>query len=305
MTESAIAFREYHTAEPILRVENVSKSFGDKLVLRDVNFEIRDVVRPGMQQGQVWSFLGKSGAGKTTLAKIIAGIEAPTTGEILVQPENRPVKRGEVGFVFQNYISFPHLTVEKNLLVAAYQGTFREHADIHKPQDLPRRLYTYFFARKVLWEKVEQYLDMFGMRDHLDQYPSELSGGQQQRLAILMQLLCSSRYIVLDEPFSGQDPEMKQRACEMLIKIAQLDELETLLVITHDIDSALWISDTLLLVGREPDPANPGKPLPGSTVYKPYSLAERGLAWQDASICRTKEFSELLQEVKYDWFPKM
>jgi ABC-type nitrate/sulfonate/bicarbonate transport system ATPase subunit len=304
--EREIIPHEYEIGPPILRVENVSHAYGEKLVLRDVNFEIPNIMRrkDGIEQGQVWSFLGLSGAGKTTLANIIAGLIQPTAGQVLIQPENRSVRPGEVGFVFQNYIAFPHLTVHQNLLVAAYQGLWREHANIRNLKDLPQRLYSWIFAKKVFKEQVEQYLDMVQLREHLDKYPYELSGGQKQRMAVLMQVLCSSRYIVLDEPFSGQDPVRKQKTCEMLIKVSQLNELQTLFVITHDIDPALWVSDTLLVIGREKDP-DTQEWKPGNTVFRPVSLAERGLAWQDFSICTSRAFTELSHEIKYEWFPKM
>ncbi len=296
--------KEYIADETILSVINVSKEFDGKVILRDVNFEVKNIKRPDITQGQIWSILGKSGAGKTTMAKIIAGLLQPTTGEILINDEKRPIKKGEVGFVFQDYISFDHLTVLNNLLLAAYQGIFREHAEKGGIKNLARRFNAWFFNKKILKEKVDQYLEIFKLKEHLDKYPCQLSGGQKQRLAILMQALCSSQFIVLDEPFSGQDPEMKQKACETIIKVGQINELETLLIITHDIECAVWVSDTLLPLGVEKDPETKIDK-PGSTVFKPFDLAERGLAWQDASVCRTKEFVELVQEIKYHWFPNM
>jgi ABC-type nitrate/sulfonate/bicarbonate transport system ATPase subunit len=214
------------------------------------------------------------------------------------------MKEGEVGFVFQNYIVFEHLTVEENLLLSAYQGMFREHAGEGHFKNMWDRLKTWLLNKKVLREKVDQYLDHFQLREHLGKNPCQLSGGQRQRLAILSQVLCSSRVFILDEPFSGQDPIMKQECCETLIKVGQLDEFETLLIITHDIECAIWVSDTLLPLGREKDTASK-KFTPGSTVFKPFNLADRGLAWQDASICRTSEFADLVSEIKYEWFPNM
>lgn len=295
----------YAIGEPVLQVKNLSKRFGDNQVLRDINFEIRDVIRriEGIEQGQVWSILGRSGRGKTTMARIIAGLRQPTTGDILINSDARPVKRGEVGFVFQDYRVFNHLTVLGNLLFAAYQGMTREHADEKILVNLRRRFNLWHFGQKSLRDKVDQYLDLFGLEGNLGQYPCELSGGQKQRLAIFRQVLCSSQFIVLDEPFSGQDPVMKQNACEMIIKVSRMGELKTLIIITHDVRSAVWVSDTLLPLGLERDET--GKLKPGSTVFKPCDLAAKGLAWQDASICRTPEFNELVQEIEFEWFPNM
>ncbi len=283
----------------MLAVNNVSKVFGKHAVLRDVNFEIPNIHREGMEQGQVWSILGGSGKGKTTLCKIIAGLIEPTTGEVRVGKDNRPIEPGEVGFVFQNYLGFDHLTVRDYMTLSAYQGVY---GPLHL-KDIMKRQWAWWAKRGEFWDRASYYIDMFQLTEHVDKYLSELSGGQQQRAAIVSQILCSSRYIVFDEPFSSQDPEKKHKACKTLIKVAQLDEKQTLLVITHDIRGAVWVSDTLLPLGVEKD--GEGREKPGSTVFQPYSLAERGLAWRDESILRTPEFNELVQEIEFEWFPNM
>jgi ABC-type nitrate/sulfonate/bicarbonate transport system ATPase subunit len=302
----------YTEAEIVLQVKDLNKSFDSKVVLRDVNFTVRNIQRleARIEQGQVTSIIGRSGGGKTTMAKIIAGLIEPTSGQVLVGDSNpRPLKQGEVGFVFQNYMVFDHLTVYGNLLLSAYQGMFRENAEVtfSNPAGMFKhvwtRLHTWLFDKKAIRERVDPYLEMFRLSEHVEKYPSQLSGGQRQRLAILMQVLCSCQFIVLDEPFTGQDPVMKQMACETLIKVSQLDEYKTLLVITHDIESAIFISDTVLMLGVEK--GLDGKPKPGTTLFEPIDLAKRGLAWQDASILRTPEFNELAQQIKYDFLPNM
>lgn len=295
----------YTVGETILEVEGVNKSFGDKVVLRDVNFTIPDIIRPNMTQGQVFAILGKSGRGKTTLARIIGGLLPPTSGKILMGKERTAVRPGEVGFVFQNHITLEHLSVHSYLMVSAYLGIYREESDgPFRPTQVAKRLLAWILERKELRERVDHFLDMFDLRQHVDKYPCELSGGQHQRLAILSQVLCSSKFIIFDEPFSGQDPEMKRKACEALIKTAQLDEFQTLGIITHDISCAVWVADKLLFMGKETDP-DTHEVRPGSTVYKPYDLAEQGLAWQGAEILRTKEFRDLVDEIEYSWFPNM
>jgi ABC-type sugar transport system ATPase subunit len=295
----------YTVGDTILEVVGVNKAFNGNVVLRDVNFEIPDVVRPGVVQGQVFAILGKSGRGKTTLARIIAGLLEPTSGEIRMGSARNPVRPGEVGFVFQNYMTLEHLTVFSYLMVSAYLGVYREESDgPFNPGKVAKRLLAWILQRKELKDRVEKYLDMFDLRQHVDKYPCELSGGQRQRLAILSQVLCSSKFIIFDEPFSGQDPEMKRKACEALIKTAQLDEFQTLGIITHDIACAVWVADKLLFMGKESDPATQ-EVKPGSTVFKPYDLAAQGLAWQGSEILRTKEFRDLVDEIEYSWFPNM
>lgn len=329
----------YKVGETILRISDLSKDFNGKIILRDVNFEVKDLVREGMNQGQIVSIIGRSGGGKTTMAKIIAGILKPTTGTVLVcNGHERPLKRGEVGFVFQDSIVFDHLTVYDNLLLAAYQGMTREHAEDGATIHFFRRQYTWLsaktyklrncsmqrkgdgiiarflrrslaallknhYTKHILWEKVDECMAEFDLAEHADKNPNQLSGGQKQRLATAMQVLCSNQFIVFDEPFSGQDPERKRKACEVIKKLAQKDEYKTLFIITHDIRSALWVSDMIIILGRERDDSGAFKP--GSTVFEPVDIAKRQLAWRDASILRDPEFQKLADEIEFDWMPNM
>src|SRR4051812_10270150 len=104
--------------ETLLKVEGVSKTLGGSLILKDVNLEIRNIVRPGYTQGQVVGLLGPSGVGKTCLFRILAGLDQPDCGSVLVEEEGIPVKRGMVGVVAQNYPLFAHRTILGNLTVA-------------------------------------------------------------------------------------------------------------------------------------------------------------------------------------------
>lgn len=309
---SSLAPKPFTLDGQVCEVRNVSQIFRDqqtgepRLILRDVNFAVPNIRREsaGVTQGQVWSILGLSGRGKTTLGRILAALDKPTTGEVLLNDTKVPVRPGEVGFVFQDFIAFDDLTVRGNLMYAAYQGLHREHAEDRSLGSSLRRLRSWYFRRGEISERALQYVGEFSLEKELSQYPHQLSGGQRQRLAILMQVLCSSRFIVLDEPFSGQDPLNRLAGCELVKKVALLDEEQTLFVITHDVDCAVYVSDTLLPLGYEKDP-DTGKFKPGATTYQPYSLAERGLAWQDPSLLRDPRFMGLVQEIKYDWYPNM
>jgi ABC-type multidrug transport system ATPase subunit len=303
---NALNTQKYSVGKPILQVSGVNQVFDGRIILRDVTFQIDNIIRPDVKQGQVFAILGRSGAGKTTLANIISGLLKPTSGEVLINEEATLVRQGEVGLVYQNYFGYDDKTVEQSLFLAAYQGMFHEDA-VHTLKDIPKRfkaIWISIFNKKILREKVDTYLDMFDLREHLKKYPSQLSGGQTQRLAILMQILCSSRYIILDEPFSGQDPENKKEICTVIENTALLDEFQTLGIITHDIGQGIRVSDKLLIMGREVDQET-HKKKPGNTVFEPYDLAKHGLAWQGEEVCRTKEFMELVDEITYEWFPNL
>jgi polar amino acid transport system ATP-binding protein/sulfate transport system ATP-binding protein len=258
----------YALNETILKVENVSWKKGDNVILRDINAEIRNITRPNTTTGQVVGFLGLSGTGKTSLFRLIAGLEAPTTGTITLH--GKPVKAGDVGVVQQSYPLFPHLTVFDNLLLAA------------KRQDV-----------KTAKERVWAFLKEFSLEDKASFYPARLSGGQRQRCAIGQQVLNSEHFLLLDEPFSGLDLLMEEKTCELLSKVAHRSDLNTVIVITHDITAAATIADHLWVLGKEQ-----GKP--GARIVREYNLIERGLCWQPG-IAVSPRLTEFVREVKEDF----
>lgn len=265
---------EYEQKEMILKAEHVSVALGGVPVLRDVNLEIRDIVRPGTIAGQVVGLLGPSGIGKTTLFRILAGLDAPDSGQVLLGEEKTPVERGMVGVVAQNYPLFGNRTVLGNLMVAGRQaGLSREQAR----------------------EKAMDYLKRFCMEDKTRHYPPQLSGGQRQRVAIAQQFMCSEHLLLLDEPFSGLDPMAIDRVAELLNEVACMHELNTIIVVTHDIAAALEVADTIWLMGRDRD--KEGKMIPGARIQESYNLIERGLAWRDG-VATTPEFMLTMREIR-------
>src|SRR6266436_9802829 len=247
--------------ETLLKIDHISLSYDEKVILRDVNAEIRDIVREGRTQGQVVGFLGPSGIGKTQLFRIIAGLNKPTSGRVTLNGENRPVQAGEVGVVAQDYPLFEHRTVMSNLLLAASQ----------QEKD-----------SKAAHDKVVQYLNDFELLDKARLYPLQLSGGQRQRCAIIQQILCSDHFLLMDEPFSGLDLLMLEKTSALIGKVANMHELNTIIVVTHDITAAAAVSDHLWLMGRDHD--SKGNPLPGSHIVETYNLIERDLCWHPQII---------------------
>jgi ABC-type nitrate/sulfonate/bicarbonate transport system ATPase subunit len=260
--------------DTLLKVDHVSLSYGDKTLLRDVNAEIRDIVRPDCTQGQVVGFLGPSGIGKTQLFRIIAGLNQPTSGRVLVNSTLTPVKAGMVGVVAQNYPLFENRTIFSNLILAAKQ--------IEKTSDTAH-------------EKVLKYLKRLDMLDCSQLYPAQISGGQRQRIAIAQQLLCSEHFLLMDEPFSGLDLVMEAKVCELINEIACLDELNTIIVVTHDVTAAATVADHLWLMGRDRDAS--GNVIPGARIQETYDLIERDLCWHPG-ITNSSKFLDFVREVK-------
>ncbi|HEX8236471.1 MAG TPA: ABC transporter ATP-binding protein [Abditibacteriaceae bacterium] len=271
---------EYEYRETLLKVENVCVAFDGVPVLRDVNIEIKNLHRPGMTQGQVVGLLGPSGIGKTTLFRVLAGLDQPDSGRVLVTGEQKPVERGMVGVVAQNYPLFAHRTVTGNLQVAGRQAGLSSTQSRDKANNLLQR---------------------FGIQEHGSKYPTQLSGGQRQRVAIAQQFMCSEGFLLMDEPFSGLDLLAQERVIHFIEEMAALDELETFILVTHDISAAIEVADTLWIMGRDRDEG--GQIIPGARIQATYDLIERGLCYQE-NISTMPEYLELRREIR-DLFSRL
>jgi len=250
-------------------------SFHNEPILRDINAQVLDVTRPNMTQGQIVGFYGRSGIGKSVLCRIMAGLIAPTAGTVEVGLAQQAVAPGMVGFVQQRYPLFDHRTLLDNLLVAA------------------ERKYAPAEAR----QHVETYLERFCLAPHRRKYPALLSGGQRQRAAIAQQLLCSDHLILLDEPFSGLDVAMIDEVKKIIVEVTTMDELNTVVIVSHDLVTTTALADRLWLLGYERDAA--GLPVPGATIspLHQYNLAEMGLAWHE-NVEAEPEFAQFVEHIK-------
>lgn len=289
------ALYPYSYGDTLLKVENVSLSAsadghrllekeepGSHPILKGVVAEIKKIVRPGQVQGQVVGFIGPSGIGKTQLFRIIAGLNPPTSGRVTINGFDRPVQAGEVGVVAQDYQLLNNRTVMGNLLKAASK----------KEKDA-----------KVAHDKIMAYLEEFELANKSKLYPVQLSGGQRQRIAIIQQILCSEHYLLMDEPFSGLDIKVEDKVIQLILKVANMDDLNTVIVVTHDVSAAASVSDHIWALGRDFD--DQGNPLPGSHIKFTYDLIERGLCWEQWQGSQTQlrpAMMEFLRELKSDFY---
>lgn len=262
----------YTLEKTILKIENISYEIDGKLILRDINLEIKDIVRPGKVTGQTLSIIGPSGVGKSSLLGLLSGLSNPTTGKIFIGdgPTQKHIAVGDVGVVAQNYPLFDFLTVWKNLDLVA--------------------------LNKEKKDKIVFYLEEFGMIDHKEKYPAQLSGGQRQRVAIIQQLLSSENFILMDEPFSGLDPIAKDNVCNMIQQVADIDENNTIIVVTHDITSAVAISEYIWVMGFDYDPETKQR-IPGARIKYVENLMDKGLAWKE-NLTETPEFFSFVKGLR-------
>ncbi len=243
-----------------------------KPVLYNLDWEIRDLIHPDQVTGQIVCLLGSSGSGKSTLLNLLAGHLRPRYGTVEVMghasKQLTTTLKGEVGVVYQNYALFEHLTVYQNLVLGARQGA------VQRDWKEPLRSW---FSRKAreaspFHQAAVAMAREFGLEQQLSQYPAQLSGGQRQRVAIAQQLLFQRQILILDEPFSGLDHLAKMRAIQAIQTAAHLSESNTLIIITHDIEAAVRVGDTICLLGP-----NEGED-PGASIRLTVDLAAKGLS---------------------------
>jgi ABC-type nitrate/sulfonate/bicarbonate transport system ATPase subunit len=261
---------DYTLGPPLLRIDHVCLEYGGRPILRDVSAEILEIKRAD-SKGQVVGFLGPSGIGKTQLFRIIAGLNKPTSGQVVLDG-GTPVHPGLVGVVAQNYLLFEHRTVMSNLMLAANRKD-----------------------PKTAHDKVMGYLEEFELTNQRHLYPAQLSGGQRQRVAILQQIVCSCHFLLMDEPFSGLDLLMLEKTTALIQKVANMDEFNTIIVVSHDVSAVCSVADHVWLLGRERD--TQGNIIPGARIMQVYDLVERDLCWHPEIITQPS-FVGFVAEVK-------
>ena len=208
-----------------IRIVDVAKDFGRTGALRGVSLDIRD--------GELIALLGPSGSGKTTLLRLIAGLEAPSVGKVYFDGEDAtgvPVQRRRIGFVFQNYALFKHMSVADNV---AYGLSVRSRAE--RPQ------------RTVIRKRVQELLDLVQLSDLGARYPRQLSGGQQQRVALARALAVEPRVLLLDEPFGALDAKVRKDLRRWLRELHDQTGHTTVFV-THDQEEALELADRVAIL---------------------------------------------------------
>jgi ABC-type Fe3+/spermidine/putrescine transport system ATPase subunit len=209
------------TPATLLSIRNVAKNFGKNLVLRDISLDVAE--------GEFLTILGESGSGKTTLLRIIAGFESASAGEVWMGEERLdwlPPYRRRVNTVFQSYALFPHLTVEQNV---AYGLRVARRPD------------------SEIASRVGEALEKVKMSAHTKSKPSKISGGQQQRVALARALVNRPRLLLLDEPLSALDANLR-RQMQVELKSLQREVGISFIFVTHDQEEAMVMSDRIALL---------------------------------------------------------
>ena len=206
----------------MLELKNISKQFGQKKIFDHFNLTIED--------GKILSLVGQSGVGKTTLLRMLAGLEKIDSGEIIHNGEVVPIDHLEMlnllGFVFQDFQLFPHLSVLDNLTLSPVK--------------------TMGMTKETAKEKAVTLLQRLGLGEYADAYPYSLSGGQKQRVALARAMMIDPQIIGYDEPTSALDPELRQEVEKLILQNREAGM--TQIVVTHDLKFAESISDHILRI---------------------------------------------------------
>ncbi len=204
-----------------IKIKNLSKSFGDVEVLKNINLEV--------EEGEFFSLLGPSGCGKTTLLRILAGFEYPSEGEVFFDDANvtsLPPNLRPSNMVFQNYAIFPHINVQRNIEF----GLRKEN-----------------LSKDEMQQRVENALKMVQLEGYENRYSNQLSGGQRQRIALARALVKQPKVLLLDEPLGALDKKLRE---EMQIELRNLQKSLgiTFIFVTHDQEEAMTMSDRIAVM---------------------------------------------------------
>lgn len=206
----------------MLELKNISKKFKDRQILENFNLIV--------EENKILAIVGPSGGGKTTLLRMLAGLEKIDSGEIIYNGESLPIdeleKRNLLGFVFQDFQLFPHLTVLENLVLSPIN--------------------TMNMSKNDAEDKAITLLNKLGLEKQVNNYPVSLSGGQKQRVALARAMMIEPKIIGYDEPTSALDPELRLEVEKLILQNRELGI--TQIVVTHDLQFAENIADSILKV---------------------------------------------------------
>jgi NitT/TauT family transport system ATP-binding protein len=259
---------------PVVEFRRVSVRFGSFTALHDVSFAIENVPN----RGEFISMIGPSGCGKSTILNLIAGFLEPTEGEVFVGGRRVSGPGRDRGMIFQQYSSFPHLTVMQNVLFGLEIN--KREINLNHGERLSR---------------AKELVDQVGLKGHEDKYPHQLSGGQQQRVAIARTLATEPRILLMDEPFSALDEPTRLEMQELLVGLWYRIQ-PTVFCVTHSVTEAVYLSERLWILTQAPGQIayDIRDAIPPSIGISPLTAQERP-EFKKATLVVTEAFRTVLE----------
>jgi NitT/TauT family transport system ATP-binding protein len=264
--------------EYLLYLENVSKAYGPKMVLNDIDLAVT--------QREFCTVVGPSGCGKSTLLRLILGQEQITGGRLLMKGQPIGLPGPDRGIVYQRYSLFPHLTILENIVLGKL---------------LSQPLFKSLKGRKGHREEALHYLESVQLADHAHKYPHQLSGGMQQRVAIAQALIMQPRILMMDEPFGALDPGTRELMQMLILELWETHDM-TIFFVTHDLEEAVFLGTRILVLSQfythELD-RSPGTHI-GARIVADYPLRRRTAP--STSVKATEAFGKLIQKIRTEGF---
>jgi NitT/TauT family transport system ATP-binding protein len=262
----------------LLYLENVSKAYGRKTVLNDIDLAVREQ--------EFCTVVGPSGCGKSTLLRLILGQEPVTGGRLLLHGQPIGYPGADRGIVYQRYSLFPHLTILNNILLG-------------KQLCLP--FWKTLKGRKADRDEAMTYLESVQLAEHAHKYPHQLSGGMQQRVAIAQALIMKPKVLMMDEPFGALDPGTREMMQMLILELWEAYGM-TIFFVTHDLEEAVFLGTRILVLSQfythEQDNA-PGTSK-GARIVSDYPLQQRNA--QSTDVKATAPFGQLIQKIRAEGF---
>ncbi len=263
-------------SEYLLYCENVTKSYGSKMVLEDIDLAVK--------QKEFCTVVGPSGCGKSTLLRLILGQERESSGVMLMDGAPLLHPGPDRGIVYQKYSLFPHLTILENIMAG---------------KQLSQPLWKKFSTRKTAKEEALVYLASVQLADHADKYPHQLSGGMQQRVAIAQALIMHPRILLMDEPFGALDPGTRETMQLLILEVWEKYGM-TIFFVTHDLEEAVFLGTRILVLSQFYTHETKAPEAPhGARIVADYKLNDHAFSTR---VKQTAAFGKLIQTIRYDGF---
>jgi putrescine transport system ATP-binding protein len=221
LTKKSVEVWQDVNAKPYIQVENITKSYDNIVPLRNISLSI--------YKGEFFSLLGRSGCGKTTLLRVLAGFEKPTSGKVLIDGidvTNWPIYKRPINMMFQSYALFPHMTVFQNIAFGLKQNGF---------------------SKAEIADKVKEALNLVQLSGYEERHPAQLSGGQKQRVALARSLAKRPKLLLLDEPLAALDKTLREQTQFELVNIQEKIGI-TFILVTHNQEEAMTMSTRIAVM---------------------------------------------------------